>query len=238
MKELNEYEKGFISGFLDADGSLIVIKRKSEIKRGWTISTMVCFSNNDITILKYIQKLIGVKGTLITVQDKRSDKYKDQSRLTYNANIARELLPQLKLIHKEDKRLMMLDILNTKRKDNKFRYDYEKVIPKLKKWMNYKYNYGKETKFNPIDPTEFDIGFFRGFFMGDGHFQSTNGKYKYIAVTNNSIKLLCYLRDISYTKEITLGSNTINRKITTYRFTFYKNRIRPKILPLVKSLSI
>ncbi len=240
MINLNEYDRGFISGFLDADGSLIVIKRKTKnVKKGWSIDTMLCFSNNDKSILEYIQEMIGVKGTLITVQDKRSDRYNDQSRLTYNAKIARELLPQLKLIHKEDKRLMMIDILNTKRQDHKYRYDFDKLEPKLEKWFNYKYDYGnlENIEFNSIDPTEFDIGYFKGFLVGDGSIFYKDNTYRYTQLTNNSLKIIKYLRDISCKKPYKINANTIDRIIPTYRLVIFSNSLKNPFNKMDKKLN-
>lgn len=232
MNKLNDYESGFISGFLDADGSLIIIKKKNKkVKRGWTIDIMVCFSNNNISLLKYIQQLIGIDGTFITVQDSRSDKFNDQSRLTYNANTARKLLPQLKLIHKEDKRIMMLDILNTKQEKNSFRYDYNKVEYKLKKWLNYKYDYGEETLFKQKIPTEFDTGYFKGFLMGDGHCFNDG-----IQLTNNSAKILNYLRDISCVENIYWDKNIIGRIIPTFRIFISKNKLKSEFYSMDKNL--
>jgi len=106
-KKLNEYEKGFLSCFLDTDGyiSLSKVKRKKyKTGKGWHPSYMMGFCNNNIDLLKKIENIIGYEGRY--VKKKGSSNWS----LRYGKReIIRGILDQIKLIVKEKRRILLLE---------------------------------------------------------------------------------------------------------------------------------
>lgn len=108
VKELTEYERGFIEGFLDADGCIGLYKQMYDYGRGWTIRLTLTFSNNSLEILEKIYDILGESGSIV----KRVNKGVFNYDLKYRHNAMRRILPQLKLIIKEHRRKTALAILD------------------------------------------------------------------------------------------------------------------------------
>lgn len=104
MKELNEWEKGFVSAFIDTDGGIYLDKRTN------TVSNFNCkmvFFNNSKELLDKVQDILG--------SNKRYQiKYNNKSsyELRYYGKDMRWILPQLELVVKEKKRLAVIEFLN------------------------------------------------------------------------------------------------------------------------------
>lgn len=102
MKIFNDYEKGFLSAFIDTDGCISINKVKSQSNtnrnRKWQIRIRIRFTNNSIELLNKVQDIIESNKS----PHKQSNcKAYD---LVYEANDCRWILPQLSLIIKEDKK--------------------------------------------------------------------------------------------------------------------------------------
>jgi hypothetical protein len=68
--DLTESEKGYIAGFLDGEGSVLLTRHNSS---SLNIRPCVCFYNTNKEVLDWISEVIGVKTDKIGT-DKRSDK--------------------------------------------------------------------------------------------------------------------------------------------------------------------
>ncbi len=102
MKELNEWEKGFISAFLDTDGGLYLIKRRD---RESSYYCRMIFFNNCKELLDKVQNILGLEKNY---QIKNGNSYE----LRYYGKDMRWILPQLELVLKEHKRLTIIDFLD------------------------------------------------------------------------------------------------------------------------------
>lgn len=109
---LSEYEKGFLEGLIDGEGSLKVDRRYDG--KG-TVSCVLIISNNYLPLLQKAQKIIG-DGSIQPVNQRGHRKdgspYDAHYELRVYANALRWLLPQLNLMVKEDRRKKMLEILS------------------------------------------------------------------------------------------------------------------------------
>lgn len=110
MKNLSEYERGYLSASIDTDGSLSLYKNKSKAYRGWKAEITLSFSNNSEKYLIRLCNMIGSRVKL--VKKKNSNNFK----ISFRHNVLKWLLPQLKLTIKENRRLYAIEILNHFRK--------------------------------------------------------------------------------------------------------------------------
>ncbi len=97
---LNCYEKGYIAGVLDGDGCIYLNKKKKAIT--------VIFTNKSKPLLEKISYLIGINTTICYQQSK------DVYNIQYKHSAIKHFLPQLKLIVRERKRVLALEILKYK----------------------------------------------------------------------------------------------------------------------------
>lgn len=100
MNKLNSYEKGFISAFIDTDGSICL----DNVNTRKTPRIAVYFNNNSIELLERVRDMIGIE---------KSFKLKKGSRnyaLVYYRAQAVELLKQVKLIVKEHRREVAIEL--------------------------------------------------------------------------------------------------------------------------------
>lgn len=107
INELNDYERGFIEGALDADGSITLSKGSSKRKHFSTPSIVVVFSNNNREWLLKIQKILGKK---VALTHKKGTKNFDMKYTSWNAYW---ILKQIRLIVKEPRRLIAIEIFDT-----------------------------------------------------------------------------------------------------------------------------
>lgn len=133
---LSEYEKGFVEAFIDTDGYIQVGRhKKPKSKRGWEVLIRLRFSNNSIQILEKLQNILGC-GCIYEQQITSGGNKHYVLQITQNG--CRQILPQLKLTIKEDKRklaLQILDLIRNKRIISKELYEktLEKLVPKTKR---------------------------------------------------------------------------------------------------------
>jgi hypothetical protein len=117
MKKLNDYEKGFLEGLIDGEGSLIIHKdKRKDCKLGWTPHIRITISNRNKQLLEKARNMFG-GGYIIRKPD-------DSYELRVGPNLTRKTLPQLNLIVKEKRKIKVLNILNLlKVGRNQFTYD-------------------------------------------------------------------------------------------------------------------
>lgn len=100
---MDDFDRGFISGFLDADGSIIIRKLKSG-----SATVAVQFYNNNIDTLVYLQEKIGKEYCSLYVTDKGD-------RMSFSLNVKKamllDLLKQLNLVMKEKRRVLAIKLL-------------------------------------------------------------------------------------------------------------------------------
>lgn len=94
---LSPYERGFIEGFLDADGCITL---GSYGKNRRTPRFNVSFSNNSVDILNKIQKILGINKSLVLKETGSFKNY--QFALSPKESYA--LLKQITLVVKEHRR--------------------------------------------------------------------------------------------------------------------------------------
>jgi len=94
---LTDSERGYIAGFLDADGSITVNRREYG-------SVVINFSNTNPSIIKYIAKLCGSK---VYAQYRRKGNRRTLWRVQINAknaaSLLKDILPFLKVKKKQAK---------------------------------------------------------------------------------------------------------------------------------------
>ena len=92
----------YITGFFDADGSVSAIRVSSNKNR----TLQICFHNNELQILKNIQKFIlediNIKGT-ITLKKAKKDSHSDQYELKYVYQRAYKVSLKLNTLHPKKK---------------------------------------------------------------------------------------------------------------------------------------
>lgn len=111
VRKLNDYERGFIEGFLDADGYISLSKRrkssmKPKYKRAPAI--VVGFCNTNIDVLKKIRQIIGVDKKFTVKKPKGT--YKESYTYVLISFDAINLLKQVSLVVKEETRLKALEL--------------------------------------------------------------------------------------------------------------------------------
>jgi len=110
MKQLTDYERGFIEGVIDSEGSITLNKKVLMLrknKRGWTPNIRLEIANNSLEFLGKIQEILGTN--IKPVSKKGSRNYK----IALRHKVIRELFPQICLIIKENRRLLTLELLST-----------------------------------------------------------------------------------------------------------------------------
>lgn len=114
--DLSEFELGYLSGMLDADGSIIV-----GLSQGKYMSVKVYFYNNSLDIIERLQTMIGEKYCSIYVNDRSG---KVEYRLSVKNGGRIKLLSKLKLIMKEKRREIAMEILEAQANKDTERYPY------------------------------------------------------------------------------------------------------------------
>jgi len=105
MKPLSDYEKGFIEASIDTDGSIGLSKKQQGI-----IVIELSFSNNSLEYLDKIKQMLNTTNK--SVLKKGTKNYTVKVGVT----TMKWLFPQIKLVVKENKRIValkMMDIKNT-----------------------------------------------------------------------------------------------------------------------------
>jgi len=113
-KNLNQYEKGFLEGLIDGEGSISLAKTKTKqntkwrTNRGFQWQPRMEIGNTNKQLLEKAQKII--REGVITKSGK-TKKGVIFWKYTASSNVLRRILPQLQLIVKERQKLYLLKAL-------------------------------------------------------------------------------------------------------------------------------
>ena len=143
MNKLTQYQKGWLSGIIDGEGCISLIKEKRlYFKVGYTYKARFNVGNTDLKLVKETQKIIG--GGCIVKASKRfreDIRHKPFWNLDVSANIIRDIFPQIKLIIKDEQRKLLLRALKILERHcgrslpprtNKEIKDLEKIYQKIR----------------------------------------------------------------------------------------------------------
>lgn len=112
MNPWTEYDKGWLSALIDADGSLSLLKDKRPRNLiGYGYKPRVNIGNTKVAILEKAQSLLG--GAIIKHPEKfREDRgWSPFYNLDISANNLRIALPQLRFVIKERQRILLIRAL-------------------------------------------------------------------------------------------------------------------------------
>ena len=146
MKKLTQYQKGWLSGIIDGEGSISLIKEKRpHFKAGCTYKARFNVGNTDLKLLKEAQKICG--GGHICKR-KPMENRKQFWTLDISANIIRDIFPQIKLIAKEKQKQLLLKALliirrhitKTKPRTNKEIKQLESIYQEIRKINGHAWN--------------------------------------------------------------------------------------------------
>lgn len=134
--KLSEFEKGWLSGLIDGEGTLTIHYIKRNNKKGWklsdTYSTHVSISNTNLILLKKVQEVCR-GGTIFMLSRNLKIKYSNHNwkdSYVYNMPlyVQRIVLPQLKLIVKEKQYDVFKQLWSIKDNYCKFKYSNKSSI--------------------------------------------------------------------------------------------------------------
>jgi hypothetical protein len=112
---ISGYEKGFLEGVIDGEGSLCLRKDnspKSRNRKGYVWAPCGMVFNTDIDFLKKVQKIVGSGSIVVAARKGLNGKNHKQSyRYNFPRQALRTLLPQLELIVKEKQRILLIEAL-------------------------------------------------------------------------------------------------------------------------------
>lgn len=107
MWMFSDYERGFIEGLLDSDGS-ITLKRQGNNYSGYSPIVRVSVSNNPKEFLEKVRRILSC-GHKLTL--KKGDKC---SNFALGQTDSKELLEQIKLVVKKGRRKVALKLIQFK----------------------------------------------------------------------------------------------------------------------------
>lgn len=94
----DEFEKGWLSGIIDGEGSISLLKEKRpHFKAGYTYKPRLCIANTNLQLIKKVHTLTG--GALLK-QDQTAKGWKTKYTIDVSANGIRQLLPHINLVAK------------------------------------------------------------------------------------------------------------------------------------------
>jgi len=118
VRTLNDYERGWVSGLVDGEGSISVVWGKGKRKLRPHISPCIrmTLTNSCRPLLEEAQKVLGV-GTIHEKKSKRRTTSNRKQCWTYqNADqtTLTQVLPQLRLIVKEEIKSLAIELIRAK----------------------------------------------------------------------------------------------------------------------------
>jgi hypothetical protein len=139
MKELTDYEKGFLDGLIDGEGSITLTKEyarpnKRTASRGWQPRIVISIANNSLELLDKTQKILGTNLKPVVKLPKKPT-HNISYQIGIGHGLARDLLPQLSFgtIDKERRRLLAMEILTCLENGNN---QYTNTLEKEKKLIS------------------------------------------------------------------------------------------------------
>lgn len=113
---LSDFDIGYLSGMLDADGSITV-----SLVKGKYLSVRIRFYNNNLDIIERLKSMIGEEYCSVYVNDRSG---KVEYALSINNGGRIKLLSAMKLIMKEKRREIAIEILTAQANKDIERYSY------------------------------------------------------------------------------------------------------------------
>lgn len=113
-RELSEFERGYVSAFLDGEGSLWISKSGSAAHESYI--PYISFSNTNLAVLERLQSIIGAGKIRLPHRNASHWGTKPVYALDiYVRNVIKTLLTQLELIIKKKQKDFMLEFINLSR---------------------------------------------------------------------------------------------------------------------------
>ncbi|KKM00056.1 hypothetical protein LCGC14_1808230 [marine sediment metagenome] len=121
MKELNHYERGFIEGFLDADGCVGISKvKRATSKRGYFYRVTVHFYNTNEELLGKIRDILDIDHNILQGATCKL--------ISLGHTATEELLSQINLVAKEEKRKLALQMIEAIKNRNSHKHSTYQAI--------------------------------------------------------------------------------------------------------------
>lgn len=111
---MNEFERGYVSGFFDGEGYLMATERPNDLEHSILLRGEITNTNKES--IEYIQSILKC-GSIIKRTDKRPNR-KPTYNLRFGRNDMRKFLSKLTLIIKHERQQLILEALDLL--DNKF----------------------------------------------------------------------------------------------------------------------
>lgn len=108
--ELSDYERGFLEGVIDGEGCIGLYKKKRDNPKGFSWIVTVKISNTNKAFLEKAKMICGNKGA-ISLCSPAFNATRDFYDYRIPVDTCKVILPQLRLIIKEEQRLLMIDAL-------------------------------------------------------------------------------------------------------------------------------
>jgi hypothetical protein len=112
---LSEYERGWLEGIIDGEGSLSLYSGRPREGRKVSWQPILRVSNTNSRLLERVVELIGFSH-VIADRSPRTPNHKRTYAVVYGSSALRWLLPQLRLIAKEGQRVLLLEAVEILRK--------------------------------------------------------------------------------------------------------------------------
>lgn len=97
---MQEWEKAYLAGFLDADGSISIHKQKrsrKDQKHTYYYRLIMCVANRHLGVLKWMQEVTGFNGSLTKRNLNRSNPtWSDAWQLRWNSKAMYEILKMIR----------------------------------------------------------------------------------------------------------------------------------------------
>lgn len=119
--QLTEFERGYLSGFLDADGYISLIVQKRKNRKEPAFRPTIGFTNSKREVIEWIYNRFGRRGMRY-----QSWRNKWGSKIVYSVAFAETLtagiLPQLELKVKSAQQRLLLEAIALKRWSREFEF--------------------------------------------------------------------------------------------------------------------
>lgn len=109
VRELSEWEKGWVAGIIDAEGCLTIRKHRRGTKY-IEYCPVLTVTNTSLKLSSKLQRTIGT-GYLYNHDKRRKPQHKGTLRYELDSKGLRVLLPQIELVIKERQRVLLLEAL-------------------------------------------------------------------------------------------------------------------------------
>lgn len=117
---LTDYERGYLNGLFDGEGSITMNRDKMlrkgqsrrSAKRGWQADIRLSLSNTSTEMFDEVQSILG-SDLKLTVTKPRESHHKTAYSIRYAHKVLRWLLPQMRftVVEKERRRILAIEIL-------------------------------------------------------------------------------------------------------------------------------